>query len=336
MTGVGTIREAWVLLEQMQARDLRVRRLDRPTDASKQTALAVGLDALGRRHLLVPVRSEQLVVEDRRSSGVQITRHVLVDGDETRTFVDVICAKVHLNELFDVIVDEMIVEVSAAPQAPDLACRRVLERWRELIEQESATGAGPERMAGLFAELWHLRELARISPARALDKWVGPQGGRHDFMGLAASLEVKASLGRSGRFAEIHSVEQLERPIGAALYLAMMKLERAVAAGQNVGQLAEEIGNLGIDRRTLLARMREAGFGPADLSVDHPSRFTVVESRVYRVDEDFPAITAASFVGGQVPPGVLRLRYLIDLSTDSPAPLPDDDVPAMYQLLAEE
>ncbi len=82
--------------------------------------------------MLVPVSPERTVVEDRRSSGVQITRHVLVDAGESRTFVDVICAKAHLNELFDVVVDEMIVEDPAMPATPDLACRRVLERWREL------------------------------------------------------------------------------------------------------------------------------------------------------------------------------------------------------------
>ncbi len=56
--------------------------------------------------------------------------------------------------------------------------------------------------------------------------------------------------------------------------------------------------------------MKEAGFQPADLSVDHPSRFSVVESLIYLVDPDFPAITPASFVSGQMPAGVLRLRYL--------------------------
>ncbi len=58
-------------------------------------------------------------------------------------------------------------------------------------------------------------------------------------MGAGASLEVKASLSRHGRFPEIHSVEQLEPPTGAVLYLAMMKLERVAAGGLNVGQLAD-------------------------------------------------------------------------------------------------
>lgn len=335
MTRVSNIREAWSLLEQLGAHDLRVHELDTEPTAMVAPAMAVGLDSLGRRHLLVPVRSDRQIVDDRRSPGVQIIRHVLLDAGEERAYVDVTCAKAHLNELFDVVVDEMITEVSADPDAPDLACRRVLERWRELIEQEIGTGAGPERLGGLFAELWYLREVALIAPDRALGIWLGPQGARHDFMGRAASLEIKASLSRHGRFPEIHSVEQLEPPSGARLYLAMMKLERVAAVGATVGKLATEICDLGVDRHDLLARMQQAGFDPADLDIDHPSRFSVVENRIYLVDSAFPAITRASFAAGEVPAGVLRVRYLIDLSTDTPSPLEPDAVAVVYQQLLE-
>lgn len=190
-------------------------------------------------------------------------------------------------------------------------------------------------MAGLFAELWHLRELARLAPDRALDVWVGPQGARHDFMGGAASLEVKATLSRHGRFPEIHSVEQLEPPPGAVLYLAMMKLERVAAVGDTVGRLLEEVADLGVDRHDLTLRAGEAGFESTDLALDHPTRFSVVEDRTYLVDAGFPAITPASFAGGMVPPGVLRVRYLIDLSTDTPAPLDPEAVSEIYPLLLE-
>lgn len=334
MSTVGSIREAWGLLEQAEARDLRVQDLD--VEINGAGSLAVGLDALGRRHLLIPVPFDRPVVEDRRSSGVQITRHVLVDGEATQAFVDVACTKAHLNELFDVVLDEMIRSIPAEPGAPDLACRRVLERWRELIEQEIGAGAGPERLAGLFAELWHLRELARIAPAAALDVWVGPHGARHDFMGRGASLEVKASLSRQGRFPEIHSAEQLERPVGADLYLAIMKLERVAASGETVGQVADQIGDMGVDRVDLLSLMKEAGFQPADLDPEHPTRFSVVEHRAYLVDDTFPSITPERFLGGRIPDGVLSVRYVIDLSTDVPPPLENDSVSAVYRLLLAE
>ena len=334
MSAIGEIREAWELLEELDAHDLRVRELDvAGTAQNRPPHLAVGLDMLGRRHLLVPVDATQKIVEDRSSSGVQILRHALVDRGDQRVYVDVVCAKAHLNELFDVVADEMISEMRAAPEHPDLACRRVLERWRELIEAEAGPGAGPERLAGLFAELWHLRELARLDPVGALAVWVGPQGARHDLMGEGISVEVKATLSRNGRFPEIHSVEQLEPPAGGVLYLAMMQLERVAGGGDTVGQLAREIGDLGVDRTTLWTRMQEAGFEAADLVPDHPMRFAVVENRVYLVDSTFPTITPASFLGGHVPAGVLRVRYLIDLSTDSPAPLDADAAAGVHRTL---
>src|SRR3954452_21564402 len=111
MSDIDEIRETWRILERLDARDLRVRELVSDGSSNAGFRFAVGLDLLGRRHLLVPVEPNRKVVEDRRSAGVQVVRHTLVDGQEIRTFVDVVCAKAHLNELFDVVANEMIVEV---------------------------------------------------------------------------------------------------------------------------------------------------------------------------------------------------------------------------------
>ena len=44
------------------------------------------------------------------------------------------------------------------------------------------------------------------------------------------------------------------------------------------------------------------------------ARYKLLETRVYPVDNDFPALTLDSFVGGALPPSVIKVKYTLDLS----------------------
>ncbi|MGB8169433.1 MAG: PD-(D/E)XK motif protein, partial [Chthoniobacteraceae bacterium] len=75
---------------------------------------------------------------------------------------------------------------------------RALKRWcREYPDADTPLGPKPQR--GLHAELWFLREYLlpyyrqkKISPAVALQYWVGPLGQDHDFQFPRCGVEVKA------------------------------------------------------------------------------------------------------------------------------------------------
>src|SRR5205814_1053724 len=131
------------------------------------------LDPQARRHLLVPVPSSIAIAEDRRSSGVHITRRELVDAGGARHFVDVHCLKPHLDAIFSVLIAEMLDALATEPGRPDVTCRRILDHWRELLEREPLTRPGLETLIGLYGELWHLRELTRFRPD-AIAIWAGP------------------------------------------------------------------------------------------------------------------------------------------------------------------
>src|SRR5437660_1263868 len=78
----------------------------------------IGMDVQGQRHLLAPVPSGALVAEDRRSAGVHVVRRQLVDRDRT-DYVDVVCLKPHSNELFSVLVTEILADLSPDGARPD-------------------------------------------------------------------------------------------------------------------------------------------------------------------------------------------------------------------------
>lgn len=332
MTRAGNLQESWQLLEEqtVASSGLRVREILEIAFGSEHPLIA--LDSEGQRHVLIPVASSKRMREDRRSSGVQIVTQPLLDGDVRRVFIDVVCRKPHLHELFAVVVSEMLDQLKVDASSPDLTCIAVLERWRELLEKELSGRPTMETLTGLFGELWHLREIVRLG-SEGLRCWTGPTGARHDFSGGQIGLEVKATLRRHGRFFEIHGHEQLEALPGGQLYLGTLNLEHLPGSGESVPELVTSIATAGGDHHALLTRISAMGILPADLEQTRDVTFRVVEHRMYVVDDTFPRIVAASFNDGRLPSGVLRISYQIDLTTQPPDPLPEEDIPGIYAAL---
>jgi len=313
--------EAWAVLGAAAASEATIR--VEPADvAVPDGEVLAGLDVHGGRHLLVPVAASAAFREDRRSVGVQIRRTVLEDAGVDRHFVDVICLVPRLNDLFAEVAADMLEALLLDPGDPPRACHEILERWRELLEKPDPRLLGPQQLAGLFGELLLVRELVERSPAKGIDAWMGPSKGQHDFARGGLAVEVKTTTVREGRVVEIHGAEQLEQPNGGELLLCFVRLD-VEADGSSVPELIDSIFELGVARRTFLDLLARGGYDPSRAAEYERPRFVVRERRFYEVAEDFPQITASSFRTGRVPPGVLRVRYDVDLTGEPPYPLDD-------------
>jgi putative PD-(D/E)XK family protein DUF4420 len=335
MTALPFVQEAWDALQgtgRVIRGELRVFVSDVQMPAGP---VLFAVDSEGLRHLLIPVVAGHHSTEDRDSAGVQVRSRQLEDAGRLEEFVDVVCQKPHLNELFSILLTEMMQGLARDPDHPAVLCVQVLNRWRELLQREPPGVLGQEALSGLFGELWHMRELARLEPA-SLAIWLGPKGGRHDFLRGVMALEVKSTSSRLDRprVFEIHGVDQLRPPPGGTLHVAAMRLERAHDAGESVPDVLDEIAALGADRLELTRRTALLGFDVRDADIYRTIRFHVLEDRMYSVDAGFPRLTASSFVGGALPPGVVNLRYQIDLTGEPPHPMNQKAVRRLYEALA--
>ena len=327
------IEYTWKLLDAASPllEDLSVRELDELEIAGQHPLFAI--DSRGQRQILIPVGAKQKLQEDTASSGVQITSRKMVDAGKLRSYTVIVCRKPHLNELFSIIITEILNALAEDATHPDLTAQKVLNRWRELLERAPSERPDMQIIVGVFGELWQLRNLVRINP-RCVSSWQGPTEARHDFTVGDISLEVKASLARTGRFVVIHGHEQLESMSGGRLYLASMKLERVEKAGENLSDLVVAITNAGGDQAVLLPLLARAGFTTYTIDLCRDIRFVVKENRIYPVEESFPRIVSDSFVQGRLPNGVLKLDYTIDLTNEPPYALPESAVEIIYQELA--
>ena len=335
MTALPQIQEAWAALQErnkLYRGELAVFESDVRTPVG---ALLFAMDSDGHRHLLIPVSADTPMLEDTESSGVQVRSRQLEDGGRLDSFVDVVCRKPHLSELFSILLSEMVNAIEQDPASPSAICVRVLARWRELLSREFTGLLGDEALCGLFGELWHLRELVRREPT-SLRLWEGPQGGRHDFVRGASALEIKTTTSRIDRprIFEIHGLDQLTPLPKGTLHLGAMRLERSASAGESVPDLLEDIVRLGADGLELMRRAALVGYDPQDKEHYVTSRFTVREDRIYEVGVGFPRLSVDAFADHALPSGVVNLRYQIDLSSEPPRPLTPNLVQALYETLA--
>jgi hypothetical protein len=333
MTTLEIIQRIWSLIPPPSPDgSIEVRELE--TSGDETTSARLAIDQQGQRHLLIPAPSGARLIEDKRSSGVHLLSAEWVDEDTRRRFVDLVCLKPHLNGLFDLIIFEVLSALDESLSHPDRICLAVLNQWRELLSRDSSPR--PERSAviGLFGELLILHRIAQINPL-VLPTWTGPDGGRFDFYAGGQALEVKTTLRRQGVVLTIHGHDQLETPQGGSLHVAVLLIEETPVGGENLRSLVDAISNAGVSRMEIYRKLARLGFTPDTLSLLDDQRFKLSERRVYRVDDRFPRITAASFVGAILPRGVTSISYTIDLSVSPPHPLIEANAEAVLAALAE-
>lgn len=145
----------WELLEAESARGQNISEwstLDAGFAISGQEALlAIGPDSL--RHLLLPT-VEEAQLEDTQSSGVQILKRELILKNATNIrFVDVVCLKDRLHDLFTLLATDIIARLDVSRTDVSRQCVILLHDWRELFSRESSNILGIDSLTGSSASL---------------------------------------------------------------------------------------------------------------------------------------------------------------------------------------
>jgi hypothetical protein len=292
---------------------VRVRYTDIELDAGK---VAHGLHPVGdRRHLYVPLADGQPAVEDRTSRGVSITEQTLEENGRRRRYLDIACEVAELRDLFAVLCDEMLEAIASRRTEPAVACRNVLDRWRELLSPAPSRLLGRETLAGLLAELHFMELIAARDPERACALWTGPDRGRFDYTSGDAAVEVKATMSRERLTVQIHGIGQLEPVDGRVVRLFVEQLEPVPAGGDSVPDAVNRLGSAGVDMHALVTGLAAVGYSMSDAVVYRKIRFEVRSRRAFRTDTDgFPKLVPS----GLIDPGVLNritlVRYTVDLT----------------------
>ena len=186
-----------------------------------------------------------------------------------------------------------------------------IRAWQEFM-RKGAQALSPESEIGLVGELTVLRAVidAGVSPATAIESWVGPLDGVQDFELGTGSLEVKTTLSATGFTAKIGSLEQLDDSLRQPLFLVGARLRQS-ETGQRLPELVAEMHDVIAGEaeavRLLSERLIAAGY--FDAHADRYSRrLSLHDIRIIEVTEFFPRLTP-----GNLPLGITKATYEIDL-----------------------
>lgn len=292
--------------------------------------LLVGIDHESRRHLLIPLLLGEAVRTNRTGSGVQLGRL----AHEGTHYLSVYCLVPELHTVFTQFCRELILTVRTS-SSPARDAAEALNRWRALFaDAERHPTLNDEALTGLIGELLVVERLLAFGASKDLSYWVGPNSAVHDIRTASHAIEVKATLVREGRIVSISSIEQLQEPSGADLVLVHTRLDRD-PGGFDLAELVDRLISAGAERYEVERRLRELRIG--DASQYTSRRFRIADTRSYRVPSTaFPRVIRSSFVGGDLPPGILHLGYAIDLTNEPPHPLSDAADEAAFKALAME
>lgn len=218
-----------------------------------------------------------------------------------------------LDAIFGIVVADLI--ASASPlQTPSPAVSALFTRlaaWQAFLRARRS-GLGREAVTGLVGELLVLRRIAQLAGWNAaVESWIGPTGGLHDFLRRGTGIEVKTSCGIASLI-EISSLDQLDDTGLSALLLAHVHIAEA-AAGFHLPGLVEETtcelaaatpASVRAFQDTLLA----AGYADIDAELYVAQLFRTLSLRLCRVSASFPR-----FVRAGAPQGIVEATYSLDV-----------------------
>lgn len=309
-----TVRTGWRLAAARRAEGA-VATLDLPVSTYAGPA-ALGLDGRGDHHLLLPVDDNHAVVEDGRSAHVRVeTRPLVVEG-RRRRFVDVVCHRPDLFDVFDEMVVALLQGVDETPSGVGEVVEHVLQQWRELL-RPSAGVLGERELRGLIGELLVLELLADAGLVGVVERvWTGPDRAAHDFtLGRRRRVEVK-TVGVRGSTVTIHGLDQLHPSRDRDLVLALVRLE-AAADGRSLPDVVETLQTSVGDRTGLRRQLAKAGYAETDADRYRGRRYLQSNLYAWTVGADFPRLDVDSFKTA-VPDEVVGVEYELDLAGLTP------------------
>ncbi len=281
-------------------------------------AAVLAVDQQARRHVLLPINRLEEGFNDTRSRGlVVLSRMLEVENEPSRPFLDLCGTDPAGRDAFNVVATELVDQLRRGVASVE-AVASSLAKWRRFWSTAPLEGLTPEEIRGLFGELWFLLVWLLPHGHEQVRHWVGPQGARSDFQWQGLSIEAKTTNSGRGHIHRINGIDQLDPPDDGRLLMYSLRLREEAASSNSLASLAlaisQELSNRPELNGIFEDQLAAAGYSSLHADRYREIRFRIVDERLYRVEEDFPRLSATTFARG-VPMGIERIEYEVNLET---------------------
>ncbi|MEM0135438.1 MAG: PD-(D/E)XK motif protein [Thermoplasmatales archaeon] len=281
------------------------------------------IDSEMRRHILIPLPSNEEDLTDNRSRGVSVNTEILQvrgnkrDLPESR-YIDIKCMDSAAQEVFDLFGRQIAIAVANSNVSRKECVLRTLAKWRYFWGRTPVSRLSESGVIGLFTELWFLSKwlMPYASKVKVISSWRGPFGSRHDYEWQGVSVEVKGTTSVEGVIHWINGIDQLVPPENGKLFLFSMQLREENGGPHTLTNIINEcrtkIGSEQYALESFDTALSLTGYSPTYDEDYSLFRFRVVKEELYEVIDSFPRITPDVMKNG-VPSGVIDINYKITL-----------------------
>lgn len=287
----------------------------------KSDVIWLGIDQVQDRHLLIllsdPPSAESA---EFHSHGITAkTRDLILDDSIRRSYFDIACKNNIDTKFFTYVAADLIQRNLSDPNSRLNIILSVLKSWKWFWGVDKDLFSLEESL-GLFGELVFLSRW--LSPAKAMNYWMGPHADRHDFVSAEASVEIKTSRTSSGGHVrhKISSLDQLSDPETGILYLYSLQVVKDRLASDSLISLTSEIEKALKNDPSLCLFFREllAMRNYTPLARTAKNTYRIVGESLYQIKDNFPRLTNDIFGKFIIPNGIVNIAYELETAACEP------------------
>ena len=127
----------------------------------------------------------------------------------------------------------------------------------------------------------------------------------HDIELPQYSIEVKTTTEKYNAEIHVNSQYQLENNTDMPLKLIFVRLEKS-QIGYSINDVIKSLKLKNYDVNSL-SRLEKIGTSSIN------EKYRILEARLYNIDDKFPKITLNSLKNNELPKGIIKIEYIVDL-----------------------
>jgi hypothetical protein len=255
----------------------------------KGERVLLGVGSSKKLYLMIPVSHSY---ESDQDETLTPTLSIKVidqrdDNNKIKKFLTLHTSSEFDVSLFGALCDEAINGLGNVEDARELL-KSIVSHWRMLLDSISENSFGKSKAIGLFGELVFLKLFQSKCGDEALNAWIGPEGGRHDFLFETAAAEIKSTTRTDSLVAEVHGIDQFDEVPGKKRWLGFAQLEWD-PNGTSLSDLIKTSRDLFEDKSKFDEKL--ALIGITDATALNPGfKFSQRQLYLNEVDSSFPFI----------------------------------------------
>lgn len=213
---------------------------------------------------------------------------------DNRWAMNIVLKNPRLNEVFDNFITSLTDKIASFREV-DVAEEKLmvqLKRWNDLFKNAPSSLLSFERIQGLFAELYYLKNglIPSVGISQSLAAWGGPESNNKDFEFGNVWFEIK-SKSVNKDVVHISNIHQLISDIDG--YLVVISLEKTssdLLEGQSIFDVVSDLQNMMDQEQELVFIGKLLKLGYSQTEEYREFKFRVASIERYIVNSEFPGL----------------------------------------------